>query len=222
MDNLEDILRFCDSITRNSLSYRTLSAPVPRFGDTSKKLYREKELAKWLDQRLLDYRVKAKVLVSSSQTSEDDLLKEQQALLDETTRQHHELLILRHVANSRIVKQVCVDEGHLLIRDCLRFRSKLGKQVAHLCQQLNDHRAIVKEKLRTFYQLEHETQQLWDEVKLQKEERQEGSIENESRLRKESRVLKLMFRDLLAGSKIDWCDDPRLLQCVCLSDGPEC
>lgn len=221
MDDLEDTLRCCDSITRISLTYRTLSAPVPRSGHMSEKLHLEKELAEWLDQRIFDYRVRLKAY-SNAVALEDDSLKQQRALLEETKRQQHDLLVLRHLANSKLVKRACSHEGDPLIRDCLRVRSKLGKQVAHLSQQFNDLRGIVKEKLRTFHQMERETQQLWEEVKSQKEKQRAGSTDSESRLRKENRLLKFMISDLLAGSKIDWCEDPRLLQFVCPHDRPDC
>lgn len=217
MENLE-ILRCCDSIIRNSLTYRTLSTPVPRH--FSEKLSLENDLAEWLDKRIFDYRVKLKVLIVNSKASQDDSLKQQQALLDETKRQQQELLVLRYLANSKLAKRACSDEGDPLIRDCLRVRSDLGKHVAHLCQQFHDFRVIVKEKLGTFHQGEHETQQLWEKVKLQKQEQLADSTA--SKLKKENRLLKFMINDLLSGSKIDWYEDPRLLQLVSPehSDGP--
>lgn len=219
MDDLENILRCCESISRNSLTYRTLSTPVPRHMD--KKIYLEKELAEWLDQRIFDYRVKLKAY-SNSEALQDDALKQQRSLSEETKRQQQDLLVLRHLANSKIVKRACSDKGDPLIRDCLRVRSKLGKRVAHLSQQSNDLRGIVEEKLRTFRQIKHESEQLWEEVKSQKEKQRAGSTDSESRLRKENRLLKFMISDLLAGSKLDWCEDPRLLQIMCLHESLDC
>jgi type I site-specific restriction endonuclease len=173
----------------------------------------EKDLAEWLDQRILDYRVQLKTF-EHSQTERDNISKKKEytRLLEDTIRQQQDFLLLRNIANSKQVKQAYSNEGDPLIYDALRVHSQLRRQVEQSSQQYNEHRVVVQEKLKVLHHMEQETQQLWKQVQRQKEE--QFTKNTESLLKKENRVLKCMIEDLLCGSKMDWCEDPRLLHLV--------
>jgi hypothetical protein len=187
---------------------------VSQFDRTSEKIRLEKDLAIWLDQRILDYRVQLKTHAIESQTDREDISTKQEhaLLLDETIRQQQELLILKNVANLKQVKQAFSNEGDPLIRDALRIHSQLGRQVEQSSQQYNERRVAFQEKLQALHQMEQETQQLWEQI----QRRKVGQMSKATvlLLKRENKVLKIMIEDLLSGSKIDWCEDPRLIQIV--------
>ena len=202
------LLQSCSSITKKALACLTLVSKQPQ-GDG---IQTELELADWLDRSLVDYRAARVVpLMPNTLQNPQQLRMHQQELLDEFIRRHQEQLLLSRMEMSSQAHESLQSHNlrqqseRVLHEEAIQSREEqvqisLDKlnQLSHVSSQLYD---ATKESLM----LQTKNRTLWQQISGDK-----TTVEAETTLATENRILKRVLQDMLVGSELDWYADERL------------